>query len=157
MRYSTEPKFRKYVEGYSFLSFVFWSEIKKLIKLLHWAKQKVKKKKTKDKKSTYHKKKDSRLLWLEIAWYHIKMEYQKITNLLGATLDEVPKCIAKKWIEVYDQSGSAEDRNKASKQIRFKTSMLRSDVCDFKDAYIVVKGIITFTNPNNDAYDKKLA
>ena len=35
--------------------------------------------------------------------------------------------------------------------------MLRSDLYDFSDAYIVVKATITVTNPNNDAYDKKLA
>ena len=34
--------------------------------------------------------------------------------------------------------------------------MLRSDLCDFNNAYIVVKGKIAFTDPNN-AYDKKLA
>ena len=44
-----------------------------------------------------------------------------------------------------------------NKEIRFKTSMLRSDLCDFSDAYIVVKGKIIFKNPNNDVYDKKLA
>ena len=35
--------------------------------------------------------------------------------------------------------------------------MLRSDLYDYKDAYIVVKGVINVTNPANDAYDKKLA
>ena len=35
--------------------------------------------------------------------------------------------------------------------------MLRSDLCDFSDAYIAVKGKITITGPNNDAYEKKLA
>ena len=35
--------------------------------------------------------------------------------------------------------------------------MLRSDLCDYSDAYIVVEGKITVTNPNNDAHDKKLA
>ena len=35
--------------------------------------------------------------------------------------------------------------------------MLRSDLCDYSDAYIVVKGNITFARPNNDAYDRKLA
>ena len=35
--------------------------------------------------------------------------------------------------------------------------MLRSDLCDYSDAYIVVKGNINAANPNNDAYDKKLA
>ena len=59
------------------------------------------------------------------------MEYQKITNLLGTTSDNVPRFITKKWIEVHDQSGNAEDRYSPSKQIRFKTSMLRSDLCDF--------------------------
>ena len=65
------------------------------------------------------------------------MEYQKITNLLDTKSDNVPRFITKKWIEVHDQSGSAEDRYKPSKQITFKTSMLRSDLCDSSDAYVV--------------------
>ena len=71
------------------------------------------------------------------------MEYQKITNLLSTTSDNVPRFITKKWIEVHDQSGN--DRYNPSKQIRFKTSMLRSNLCDFSDAYIVFKGDITLT------------
>ena len=85
------------------------------------------------------------------------MEYQKITNLLGTTPNEMPRFITKKWVEVHDQSGEANDRYRPNKPIRFKTSMLRSDLCDFSDAYIVVKGTITVTNPDNNAYDKKLA
>ena len=42
--------------------------------------------------------------------YCIKMEYQKITNLLNTTLDEVPRFITKKWVEVGDQPGSTDDR-----------------------------------------------
>ena len=38
--------------------------------------------------------------------YNIKMEHQKISNLLVNKPDIVPKCIAKKWIEVHDQSGN---------------------------------------------------
>ena len=76
------------------------------------------------------------------------MEYQKITNLLGATLDEIPRFITKKQIEVYDQLGNAADRYKPSKQIRFKTSMPRSDLYHFSDAYIA-KGTITVTGTNN--------
>ena len=53
------------------------------------------------------------------------MEYHKIINLLRTTLPEVPRFITKKWINVHDQSGKAEDRYKPSKQIRFKPSMLR--------------------------------
>ena len=48
------------------------------------------------------------------------MEYQKITNALGRTLDEVPRFITRKWVKVHDQSGSVNDRCKPNKQIRFK-------------------------------------
>ena len=58
------------------------------------------------------------------------MKTKKITNMLNTTFDNVPRFITKKWIEVHDQSGSAEDRYKPSKQIRFKISMLRSDLRD---------------------------
>ena len=70
------------------------------------------------------------------------MEYQKITNLLDTTPDNVPRFITIKSVEIQDESGSAKDRCKPSLQVRFKTSMLRSDLCDFSDAYIVVKGAI---------------
>ena len=76
------------------------------------------------------------------------MEYQKFTNLLGTTLDEVPRFITKKWVEFHDQSGDANDRYKLNQQIRFKTSMLRSYLCDISDAYIVVKDDITLTKTN---------
>ena len=85
------------------------------------------------------------------------MEDQKVTNLLDTTFDNVPRLITKKWIQVHDQSGSAKDRYRPSNQIRFRTSVLRSDLCNFNDAYIVVKGTITVTNPDNNVCDKKLA
>ena len=53
------------------------------------------------------------------------MEQQKITSLLGTTSDNVTRSVIKKWIEVPDQLGNAKDRYNASKQIRFKRSMLR--------------------------------
>ena len=56
--------------------------------------------------------------------------------------------LLKQLIEVHDQLGNAEDRYKPSKQIRFKISMLQSDLRDFNDAYIVVKGTITLTKTN---------
>ena len=76
------------------------------------------------------------------------MEFQKNTNFLDITSDnkDLPKFVTKKWIEVYDQSEGNYDVNK---EIRIKTSMLRSDLCDFSDAYIVVKGTITVNAPNN--------
>ena len=54
----------------------------------------------------------------------------------------MPRFITKKWIEVHDQSGNAEDEYKPSQQIRFKTSLLRLDLCDFSDACIVVKKLL---------------
>ena len=77
------------------------------------------------------------------------MEYQKIRNLIGNLHDKVPRFVTKKLIEVCDQSGAAEDRYRSSRQIRLKTSVLRSDICDSSDAYIVVKGNITVEGANN--------
>ena len=84
------------------------------------------------------------------------MEFQKIVNLLDITSDnkDLPRYVTTKWIEVYDQS---EKNYNPNKKIRIKTSMLRSDLCDFSDAYIVVKGDITVTNPNNVKRNKIVA
>ena len=62
------------------------------------------------------------------------MEFQKILNLFDTTSDDkdLPRFVTKKWIEVYDQS---ENNYKVNKEIRIKTPMLRSDLCDFSDAY----------------------
>ena len=81
------------------------------------------------------------------------MEFNKINNLLGPAHDKVPRFITKKWIEIQSQSGNTYNTNKP---IRFKTSMLRSDLCDYSDAYVWVKGKIV-TNPNDNAnFDKEL-
>ena len=84
------------------------------------------------------------------------MEYKKIINLSGETIDstKLPKYTTRKWIEIYDQSNETFNPNK---DIRFKTPQLRSDLCDFNDAYIVLTSTITATNPNNDDYDRELA
>ena len=90
-----------------------------------------------------------------VLWHHIKMEYQKLTNLLCPTSDNIPRFITKRWIEVHDQSGNAEDRYKSSKQIRFKKSMVRSDLRDFSDVYIVVKVTITLTGTNHNSMQQE--
>ena len=63
------------------------------------------------------------------------MEFSKINNLLGSAHDIVPRFITKKWIEVQNQSGNTYN---TSKPIRFKTLMLRFDLCDYSDAYVWV-------------------
>ena len=47
----------------------------------------------------------------------MKVEYRNIANLLGTIPDEVRRFITKKWIEVHDQSGNAEDTYNPRKQI----------------------------------------
>ena len=84
------------------------------------------------------------------------MEFQKIVNLFDITSDnkDLPKYVTKKLIEIYDQSEKNYNPNKG---IRIKTPMFRSDLCDFSDAYIVAKGDITVTNPNNAKRNKAVA
>ena len=85
------------------------------------------------------------------------MGYNKITNLLGKLdKDEIPKFTTTKWIEIFDQSNGNYNKNK---NIRFKMNQLRNDLCDFNDAYIVVTGKITTTNPGNDdnVYNRKVS
>ena len=68
------------------------------------------------------------------------MEYQKITNFLNDESNKPSKFRTKNWIEIDDGIRGAYSPNK---QIRFKTAMLRSSLCDYSDAYILVKGNIS--------------
>ena len=87
------------------------------------------------------------------------MEYQKITILLDTVSDNILRFINKRSIEVHGQSSNAEGKYKPRKQIIFKTSMPRSDIYDYSNAYIavtwetkVVKRVFTladFVTPNN--------
>ena len=76
------------------------------------------------------------------------MEFKKIANLFDTGFDDkdLPRFVTIEWIEVYDRS---EKNYNVNKEIRIKTPMLRSDLCDFSDAYIVVRGNITVTEPIN--------
>ena len=72
------------------------------------------------------------------------MEYQKIINLLDNTPDQPSKFRTKSWVEVNDESRGTCNVNS---QIKFKTSVLSSGLCDYSDAYILVSATITV--PNN--------
>ena len=71
------------------------------------------------------------------------MEYQKIANLLDSASNKPSKFRTRNWIEINDDIRAAYSSNK---QIRFKTAMLRSSICDYSDAYILVKGNITVSS-----------
>ena len=71
------------------------------------------------------------------------MEYQKIANLLNDESSKPSKFRTKSWVEINDYIRGEYSPNK---QIRFKAAMLRSSLCDYSDAYILVKGNITVNN-----------
>ena len=71
------------------------------------------------------------------------MEYQKIANLLDNVSNQPSKFRTRYWVEIND---NARGNYFSTKQIRFKTSMLRSSLCDYSDAYILVKRNIAVNN-----------
>ena len=71
------------------------------------------------------------------------MECQKIANLLNDASDKPSKFRTKNLVEINDDIRGAYSPNK---QIRFKTAIRRSGLCDYSDAYILVKGNITVNN-----------
>ena len=75
------------------------------------------------------------------------MEYQKIINLLDNTPNQPTKFRTKNWIEINDDSHGMYNTNS---QIKFKTSMLRSSLCDYSDADILVSGTIFLNIPIPD-------
>ena len=76
------------------------------------------------------------------------MEYQKIANLLDSEValsasNKPSKFRARNWVEINDDIRGVYSSNK---QIRFKTSMLRSILYDYSNAYVLVKGNILVNN-----------
>ena len=62
------------------------------------------------------------------------MEYQKIINLLDNTQNEPSKFRTRKWVDINDEWRG---RYEASNQTEFETSMIRSNFCEYSDAYIL--------------------
>ena len=79
------------------------------------------------------------------------MEHQKRANLLDNALNHLSKFRTRNWVEINDESRGTYTGN----DIRFKTTMLRSNLCDYADAYILVKGAITITGAGNDDATKR--
>ena len=76
------------------------------------------------------------------------MEYQKLANLLdNRTLNQPSKFRTENWIEVNDESRGGYT---TGSDVKFKTTMLRSCLCDYADAYILVKGTIAITGVGDD-------
>ena len=75
------------------------------------------------------------------------MEYQKIANLIDDASNQPSKFRTKIWVEINDESRGTYNVNS---QIKLKTTMLKSSLCDYSDAYIIVKGSITVNNTAAD-------
>ena len=74
------------------------------------------------------------------------METQKIANLLGNADNESLKFATRKWYVITDQNNTdhgAGDENGTT--IKFETKVIKSNLCDYSDAYILVTGNITAT------------
>ena len=68
------------------------------------------------------------------------MEYGQINNLLLSEESEnLSKFVTREYVKVNSLSNTYDE----NKSIKFKTSMLRPDLCDYADAYILIKGTIT--------------
>ena len=75
------------------------------------------------------------------------MEYDKINNLLrseelGSAVDSESENLSKFFTRDYVRVNSLSNTHNENKSIRFKTPMLRSDLCDYADAYILVYAYI---------------
>ena len=75
------------------------------------------------------------------------MEYQKIANLLNDESNKPSKFKTRNCVELNDEARGTYSPNK---QIKFKAAMLRSSLCDYGDAYILVKGNIIANNTAAD-------
>ena len=76
------------------------------------------------------------------------MEYQKIISLLDDTTNQSSKFRTRNWVEINNESRADYNDNNEdnNNNIKFKTTMIRSSLCDYSDAYILVKGILTAPN-----------
>ena len=86
------------------------------------------------------------------------MEYQEIINVLDNTSNQPSKFRTQNWVEINDESRQTYSVNS---QIRFKITMLKSSLCYYSDAHILVKGNITANNTaaadaNPDNTNKKI-
>ena len=81
------------------------------------------------------------------------MKYQKIAILLDNKASNQPSRFrTKNWVEINDESRGTY----TGSDIKFKTAMLRSNLCDYADAYTLVKRTITITGEGNDDAAKQL-
>ena len=72
------------------------------------------------------------------------MEYNKINNLLVSESENLFKFVTREYVRVHSLSNTYNE----NKSVRFKTPMLRSDLCYYADAYILVNSTILVNGLN---------
>ena len=81
----------------------------------------------------------------------MKMETQNIVNLLNDSKNKSSKSEARKWYIINDQNNRQYgERNKNDSTIKFETKIIKPNLCDFPDAYILVTRNIAVTSGNDD-------
>ena len=74
------------------------------------------------------------------------METQKIVNLLGDANNGYSKFATRKLYVINDQNNTDYGKgNEDSTTAKFETKVIKSNLCDYSDAYILVTGNITAT------------
>ena len=71
------------------------------------------------------------------------MEYQKIANLIDDASNQPSKFKTKNWVEINDESRGTYN---VISQIKFKTTTLKSSLCDYSDVYVHVKRTVSVNN-----------
>ena len=99
------------------------------------------------KKDTYLQKKDRKLLMIWDQCNRIKTECQKNNKFVVEYTKSTNKLRTKNWVEINDDSRGTYNTNS---QIKFKIMMLKTSLCDYSDACILVSGTITITGAEVD-------
>ena len=77
------------------------------------------------------------------------MDTQTIPNLLGNVDNESSKFTTRKWYVINDQNNTGYgEGNEDSRTVKFETRVIKSNLCDYSDAYVLVTGDITATGCN---------
>ena len=85
----------------------------------------------------------ARVAWF---WLRIKMETQKIVNLLVDAYNESSKFATRKWYVINDQNNTDYgEGNENGTTVKFETKVIKSGLCDYSDACILVTENITVT------------
>ena len=90
---------------------------------------------------------------IEINVIVIIMEYQEVINLLDNTPNQPSKFRTKSWVEINDDACGTYN---SSSEIECKTSMLKSSLCDYSDAHMLVIGTITNTELDAGRWNNRI-